>query len=180
LGTAYRTNATLFTPASYAKSTGAVHRVDRRTGSATICAGAILQSECRGNQSDHGPGEGYDWPDTEHGLFVDHQRWTGSTSTRSSSIRTVLSGPSRRALAFSPDAAKQFLYVGDYDNGHIHIVNRKTLQVIGSIGSLGPSPGDFRGLHMLATDSKGNLWTAETQPRPTGSRVQRFVFKGVS
>ena len=44
-----------------------------------------------------GPGEGYDWPDTEHGLFVDHQRWTGSTSTRSSSIRTVLSGPSRRA-----------------------------------------------------------------------------------
>jgi hypothetical protein len=26
--------------------------VDRRTGSATICAGAILQSECRGNQSD--------------------------------------------------------------------------------------------------------------------------------
>ena len=84
------------------------------------------------------------------------------------------------ALAFSPDAAQQFLYVGDYDNGHIHIVNRKTLQVIGSIGSLGPSPGDFRGLHMLATDSKGNLWTAETQPRPTGSRVQRFVFKGVS
>jgi DNA-binding beta-propeller fold protein YncE len=84
-------------------------------------------------------------------------------------------------LAFSPpDAGQQFLYVADYDNGHVHIVNRKTLEVIGSIGRLGPKPGDFRGLHTLATDSKGNLWTAETQPRPTGSRVQRFVFKGVS
>jgi sugar lactone lactonase YvrE len=83
-------------------------------------------------------------------------------------------------LAFSPDPGQQFLYVADYDNGHVHIVNRKTLDVIGSIGRLGPKPGDFRGLHTLATDSKGNLWTAETQPRPTGSRVQRFVFKGVS
>ena len=84
------------------------------------------------------------------------------------------------SLAFSPDAGQQFLYVGDYDNGHVHIVRRATLEVIGSIGRLGPKPGDFRGLHMLATDSRGNLWSAETQPRPTGSRVQRFVFKGVS
>jgi DNA-binding beta-propeller fold protein YncE len=84
------------------------------------------------------------------------------------------------SLAFSPDAAQQFLYVGDYDNGHVHIVNRTTLEVIGSIGRMGAKPGEFRGLHMLATDSRGNLWTAETQPRPTGSRVQRFVFKGAS
>ena len=84
------------------------------------------------------------------------------------------------SLAFSPDAGQQFLYVGDYDNGHVHIVNRTTLEVIGSIGRMGAKPGEFRGLHMLATDSRGNLWTAETQPRPTGSRVQRFVFKGVS
>ena len=84
------------------------------------------------------------------------------------------------SLAFSPDAGQRFLYVGDYDNGHVHIVDRKALQVVGALGRLGPNPGDFRGLHMLATDSKGNLWTAETQPRPTGSRIQRFAFKGVS
>jgi hypothetical protein len=84
------------------------------------------------------------------------------------------------SLAFSPDAGQRFLYVGDYDNGHVHIVDRKALHVVGSLGRLGPNPGDFRGLHMLATDSKGNLWTAETQPRPTGSRIQRFVFNGVS
>jgi sugar lactone lactonase YvrE len=83
-------------------------------------------------------------------------------------------------LAFSPDPQQQFLYAADYDNGHVHIVNRTRLEVVGSIGNLGGNPGDFRGLHTLATDSKGNLWTAETQPRPTGSRIQRLVFKGIS
>ncbi|SVD55578.1 uncharacterized protein METZ01_LOCUS408432 [marine metagenome] len=32
----------------------------------------------------------------------------------------------------------------------------------------------------MVVDSKGNIWTAETQPRPVGSRVQRFTFKGIS
>ena len=31
-------------------------------------------------------------------------------------------------------------------------------------------------MHNLDTDSKGNLYTAETY---TGARVQRFIFKGV-
>jgi DNA-binding beta-propeller fold protein YncE len=83
-------------------------------------------------------------------------------------------------LAFSPDAQQRFIYVGDYGNGHVHIIDRKALRQIASFGSLSGKPGDFRGLHALAVDSKGNLWTAETQPRPTGSRVQRFIFKGVS
>jgi hypothetical protein len=33
-----------------------------------------------------------------------------------------------------------------------------------------------RNAHHMATDSKGNLYTAEVNP---GSRVQRFIFKGV-
>ena len=77
-------------------------------------------------------------------------------------------------LDFSPDPDQEFIYVGDYGNGHIHIVRRETLEVVGTFGNLGPDPGDFRGLHTLATDSRGNIWTAETQPRPVGSRVQRF------
>jgi DNA-binding beta-propeller fold protein YncE len=84
------------------------------------------------------------------------------------------------SLAFSPDPAQRFLYVGDYGNGHVHIVDRKALRVVGKFGEMSGKPGDFRGLHALAADSKGNLWTAETQPRPVGSRVQRFIFKGVS
>ena len=34
----------------------------------------------------------------------------------------------------------------------------------------------FYGVHVIAADSKGNLYTAETYE---GHRVQRFVFKGV-
>ena len=83
-------------------------------------------------------------------------------------------------LDFSPDPQQEFIYVGDYGNGHVHIVRRDTLEVIGRFGNYGPDRGDFRGLHTLAVDSRGNIWTAETQPRPVGSRVQKFRFAGVS
>ena len=46
--------------------------------------------------------------------------------------------------------------------------------------SKGEKRGEFLGLHTIAVDSKGNLWTAETQPKPVGSRVQRLIFKGIS
>ena len=45
-----------------------------------------------------------------------------------------------------------------------------------SFGDGGRQPGQFFGVHNLATDSKGNLYTTETY---TGARVQRFLFKGV-
>ena len=83
-------------------------------------------------------------------------------------------------LAFSPDPEQRFMYVADYGNSHIVVVNRKTLDVVGSFGGRSERPGDFRGLHALASDSKGNLYTAETQPRLVGSRVQRFVLGGIS
>jgi hypothetical protein len=37
-------------------------------------------------------------------------------------------------------------------------------------------PGTFYGLHNVATDSRGNLYTVETWG---GKRVQKFVYKGV-
>jgi DNA-binding beta-propeller fold protein YncE len=89
-------------------------------------------------------------------------------------------GPNPRTgsgLAFSPDPQQQFMYVADFDNGQVVIVNRKTLDVVGSFGSRSSSPGNFQSLHNLATDSKGNIYTAEVAP---GGRVQRFVFKGLS
>ena len=83
-------------------------------------------------------------------------------------------------IAFSADPQQQFIYVADYENGQLHIVDRKALTQVGSFGTLGEKPGEFRGLHTIAVDSKGNLWTAETQPKPVGSRVQRLIFKGIS
>jgi hypothetical protein len=81
------------------------------------------------------------------------------------------------SLAFSHDPQQQYIYVGDYGHGHVHIVERTTLTTVGSFGKQGMARGDFGGIHALSVDSKGNLWVAETQPRPTGSRVQRFTFK---
>jgi DNA-binding beta-propeller fold protein YncE len=79
-------------------------------------------------------------------------------------------------LALSTDPQQQFLYVSDFGNGHVWIVNRKTLAVIGYFGEKGPEPGNFRSAHHIATDADGNLYTAEVNP---GSRVQKFVFKGL-
>jgi hypothetical protein len=83
-------------------------------------------------------------------------------------------------IAFSADPQQQFMYVSDYENGQLHIVDRKALKVVGSFGKLGTKPGEFIGFHTVAVDSKGNLWSAETQPKPVGARVQRFIFKGIS
>jgi DNA-binding beta-propeller fold protein YncE len=80
-------------------------------------------------------------------------------------------------LAFSPDKNQQFLYMADYGNSHIVVVDRKKLEVLYQFGRRGPAPGDFQGVHHLAVDSKGNLYTAEVAP---GARAQRFVFKGMS
>jgi DNA-binding beta-propeller fold protein YncE len=90
------------------------------------------------------------------------------------------SGPSPQSaagLAFSPDAQQQFLYVADYGNSHIAVLDRKSLQVLYQFGQRSDKPGDFQGLHHLAIDSKGNLYTGEVAP---GARAQRFVFKGLS
>jgi DNA-binding beta-propeller fold protein YncE len=73
-----------------------------------------------------------------------------------------------RDLAFSPDAAQQFLYVGG-DKG-IYIVDRMTLDILGMIqvpGQLGPG-------HHIATDSKGNIYIAQT-----AAGLQKLVFKGM-
>jgi sugar lactone lactonase YvrE len=80
-------------------------------------------------------------------------------------------------VAFSPDAAQRFLYVADYGNSHIAVVERKTLQVLYQFGQRSAKPGDFQGLHHLAVDSKGNIYTGEVAP---GARMQRFIYKGMS
>jgi DNA-binding beta-propeller fold protein YncE len=89
-------------------------------------------------------------------------------------------GPSDRsagAVAFSPDPSQQFVYLADYGNSRIVIANRMTLDIVDSFGSRSSHAGDFQGLHNVAADSKGNLYTAEVNP---GRRAQKFVFKGMS
>ncbi len=90
------------------------------------------------------------------------------------------SGPSPQSaagLAFSPDAQQDFLYVADYGNSHIAVLDRRSLQLLYQFGQRSEKPGDFQGLHHLAIDSRGNLYTGEVAP---GARAQRFMFKGLS
>jgi len=77
-------------------------------------------------------------------------------------------------IAFSADEEQQFIYVADYSNSHVVIVERDTLEVVDSFGTRSPSPGDFAGIHNLAVDSKGNLYTAESDPN---NRAQKFVLR---
>jgi hypothetical protein len=64
--------------------------------------------------------------------------------------------PFARNLALSPDRDQRFLYVGNGDD--ISILDRKTLTLAGSI----KPPGLRNGGHQIATDSKGNLYVAQT------------------
>jgi len=79
-------------------------------------------------------------------------------------------------LTFSRDPQQTYIYAANGVDEKINILLRSTLEVLTSFGDGGRGPGQFFGVHNLATDSKGNLYATETY---TGARVQRFVFKGV-
>jgi DNA-binding beta-propeller fold protein YncE len=79
-------------------------------------------------------------------------------------------------IAFSRDPGQTFLYVADGRNERVYIVLRRTLQVLTSFGDGGRQPGQFFGVHSIATDSRGNIYTTETYE---GKRLQKFVYKGM-
>jgi hypothetical protein len=87
------------------------------------------------------------------------------------------SAASAAGLAFSPDREQRFLYISDYGNSHIAVVDRKSMTVLYQFGQRSPAPGDFQGIHNLAVDSKGNIYTGEVAP---GARLQKFVYRGLS
>ena len=81
-------------------------------------------------------------------------------------------GGSAGGVMFSNDKDQKLLYISDLTNNHIWFLDRKTGKVVGTLGQQGESGGSFFGVHMEATDSKGNLYTGEVF---AGERVQRFV-----
>lgn len=79
-------------------------------------------------------------------------------------------------MTFSRDPQQTYIYAANGVDQKINILLRSTLEVLTSFGDGGRGAGQFFGVHNLATDSKGNLYTTETY---TGARVQRFLFKGI-
>jgi hypothetical protein len=79
-------------------------------------------------------------------------------------------------MTFSRDPQQTYIYMANGVDQKISILLRSSLEVLTSFGDGGRGPGQFFGVHNLATDSKGNLYTTETY---TGARVQRFIYKGM-
>ena len=85
---------------------------------------------------------------------------------------STLDRGSAGGIAFSADPQQRQMFISDIQNNTIWFLNREDGKVLGRIGSTGNYAGQFHGLHMIATDSKGNIYTGEVQ---AGERVQRFV-----
>ena len=81
-------------------------------------------------------------------------------------------GGSTGGVAFSPDRQQRFLFISDLTNNHIWFLNRADGKILGQMGSMGENGGQWFGLHMIAVDSKGSIYTGEVF---AGERVQRFV-----
>jgi hypothetical protein len=80
-------------------------------------------------------------------------------------------------IAFSRDPDQKYIYLADGKNEQVYVVDRQSLDIITSFGDGGRQPGEFFAVHSIATDSKGNIYTAETYE---GKRVQKFVYKGLA
>lgn len=80
-------------------------------------------------------------------------------------------------LVFSTDPKQQFIFVADGRNQKIHVLDRASLEVLYAFGDGGRYPGQWYGLHSIAADSQGNLYTTETYE---GKRLQKFVNKGMA
>src|SRR5262249_59429797 len=67
--------------------------------------------------------------------------------------KNTLGSGSAWDIAFSRDAAQRFIYMADGMNDRVRVIVRDTLEEIASFGDGGRQPGQFYGVHSIATDS---------------------------
>jgi DNA-binding beta-propeller fold protein YncE len=80
-------------------------------------------------------------------------------------------------IAFSKDPQQRYIFMADGVNEIVKVVDRQSLKTLTRFGDGGRYPGQFYGVHSIATDSKGNVYTTETYE---GKRIQKFVNKGLA
>ena len=78
-------------------------------------------------------------------------------------------------LVLSEDSAQRYIFVADGANMQIDTLDRQSGERLGSFGRPGRMAGEFKWVHNMAIDAKGNLYTAEVG---TGRRVQKFKRTG--
>ncbi len=78
-------------------------------------------------------------------------------------------------VALSGDKDQRFLYVADGHNVRVRVLDRQSLKEVSTFGAPGPYPGQFTNIHVIASDSKGNVYVGDG-----GGRFQKFVYQGVA
>ena len=81
-------------------------------------------------------------------------------------------GGATGGVAFSPDKQQRLLFISDLTNNKLWFLNRDDGKIVGQMGNMGENGGSWFGFHMIAVDSRGNIYTGEVF---AGERVQRFV-----
>ncbi len=74
-------------------------------------------------------------------------------------------------LVLSEDAAQRYIFVADGANNQVITLDRESGATLSNFGRGGRMAGEFKWVHNIAIDSKGNLYTAEVG---TGRRAQKF------
>jgi hypothetical protein len=74
-------------------------------------------------------------------------------------------------LVLSEDPEQKYIFIADGANGQIITINRDDGKVLTQWGRHGRQPGQFKWVHNIAIDSKGNIYTAEVG---FGHRTQKF------
>lgn len=79
-------------------------------------------------------------------------------------------------IAFSRDPEQTYIYLADGVNEKVYIIDRESLEILTSFGDGGRQPSQFFGVHSIAVDSSGNIYTTETYE---GKRIQKFINRGM-
>jgi len=74
-------------------------------------------------------------------------------------------------LVLSEDPGQKYIVIADGANGQIIPIDRGDARVLTQWGRHGHQPGQFKWVHNIAIDSKGNIYTAEVG---FGRRTQKF------
>ena len=68
--------------------------------------------------------------------------------------KETLASGSAWDIAFSKDPGQRFIFLADGQNEKVRIIVRETLEEISNFGDGGRQPGQFYGVHSIATDSE--------------------------
>ena len=90
---------------------------------------------------------------------------------RNSKSSQTLQNGSVWDLVLSEDRAQRCLFVADGANVQVLVLDRRSGQKLSSFGRHGHMAGNFKWVHNIAIDSKGNIFTAEVGD---DRRVQKF------